>query len=210
MSLHLESRPELLPSSLPFSLPVIISHPSPSCTSLFNFVISRRPLAVPFYPFPAFLLSHSPRSYPHAPLLSLPPLPPHSLPPPYPSSPFHPQLLLLQRWLSATRRRRALRQRSQIVARRRVLGVKRVLFVAMRCRWMSALFWREKELQVETNRCVSCVLHFLHFLRFITCSFFSPFFHFFSVLILTSLFIPLCFIISFINSLLFSSYPLHS
>lgn len=147
------SSPALLPSPLPPFFPLslylsfltFVSHrllirqlPTPPLPSLRSLSF-RTLLALPStaVPFPSSVLHLAPLT------------PPSSLSPT--------QMLLLHRWLSATRSRRGLRQRSQIVARRRALGVKRGFFVAMRCRWMSSLFWREKELQVETNRCIVSV-----------------------------------------------------
>ena len=160
------------PLSLYLSTLTFVSHrllirqlptpPLPSIRSLsFRTLLALPPTAVPFPPSALHL----------APSLLTPP-----------SSLSPTQMLLLHRWLSATRARKGLRQRSQIVARRRALGVKRGFFVAMRCRWLSSLFWREKELQVETNRCVVSVF-FDH-----TC-FASPpsFFFFFLFSFLTAL-----------------------
>jgi hypothetical protein len=58
------------------------------------------------------------------------------------------QAVLLHRWRAFSRQGRKISRCAEIVTRRANMAYNRRIFIQWRCRWMSVLFWRERELKV--------------------------------------------------------------
>ena len=63
-----------------------------------------------------------------------------------------PQIRLIRQWHNSSRLQRRMRRCAAVLQERTTLNTDRRTFITWRCQWMSQLFWRGKELKIETTR----------------------------------------------------------